>query len=185
MKDWKWMALACAGSVGAAKLGYTADNLRSTDYDMYHHGSFYHANELSLDQFGAGFIGENRISHWSADRLSHNSRLGAGAGLNYFFTRNIGIGGDAFSINTEHSFVDTATANVIARFPIKETSVAPYIFGGAGYQFENREQWLGNGGLGVEFRVSEHLGFFLDARYVLPDKSPNYGMGRAGLRFAF
>jgi hypothetical protein len=38
----------------------------------------------------------------------------------------------------------------------------------------------------VEFRFTPHFGLFVDARYVLGDKTAsNYGVGRAGLRFAF
>ena len=35
------------------------------------------------------------------------------------------------------------------------------------------------------FRFTPNIGAFLDARYVFTDGTKNYGLGRAGLRFAF
>jgi len=151
----------------------------------YEHTGLYRAGEFSLDAFGTGSVMEPTIARWSADRLQDESRLGAGLGLNYFFTRNVGIGADAYSEDTRHTFVESSSANLIVRFPIGESLFAPYIFGGAGYRFEDTEQWFGNGGAGIEFRFTHHIGMFVDARYILADKTRNYGVGRAGLRIVF
>ena len=75
----------------------------------------YRANELSLDGFGTASIGKYTLNHISNARVRHNTRLGAGAGINYFITRNIGIGGEAYSENTTGVFVDSASANLTIR----------------------------------------------------------------------
>ncbi len=37
----------------------------------------------------------------------------------------------------------------------------------------------------MEYRFSPKVGVFLDARAVVPNETKYYGVGRAGLRFAF
>jgi hypothetical protein len=37
----------------------------------------------------------------------------------------------------------------------------------------------------MEFRFTPNIGLFADARYVLPDRTKYYGVGRAGLRLSF
>ena len=147
--------------------------------------ALYHANELSVDLFGSGSVGQQTIDHLSGDRLDHNGRLGAGAGLNYFFTRHFGIGGDAYTENTAHNFVDSVSGNLIGRLPLGHSGIAPYIFGGGGYQFDQVAQKFAQAGAGVEFRLTNHAGFFVDARYVFADRTDNYGVGRAGVRLSF
>jgi hypothetical protein len=187
MKKWQQhMAAAILGSFGAvycanAQDSTTTTNQQNTTPDY----PFYRAQELSIDLFGSGTLNEQTIDHLSGNGVEHNGRLGLGAGANYFFTRYIGVGGDFYTENTTHIFVDSASGNLIGRLPIGDTGIAPYIFGGAGHEFYQVEQTFGQAGAGVEFRFAEHIGFFVDARYVFADKTDNYGVGRAGLRFSF
>jgi hypothetical protein len=112
-------------------------------------------------------------------------RWGGGAGVNYFFTKDLGIGGD-FDVTSKASpIVDTTTGNLIFRIPLEKLHLAPYIFGGAGYQFQRIDQFVGGGGVGVEFRLCDHIGVFCDGRYLAAKKSQGYGMGRLGLRVSF
>jgi hypothetical protein len=69
--------------------------------------------------------------------------------------------------------------------PFETLRVAPYIFGGGGMQFEHETGWAMDAGAGVDFRVTHRFGIFADARYVWADKNPDYGLIRAGFRFAF
>src|SRR3954468_7273715 len=94
----------------------------------------YRANEGSLDLFGAASIGQTTINHLSGDRISNDARLGAGAGLNYFFSRNIGIGAEAYTEDTRHNFIDNVSGSLIARFPLGQSGAAPYVFVGGGRQ---------------------------------------------------
>lgn len=146
---------------------------------------FYRAHEFSLDLFGSGSIGQQTINNLSGDRISRDVRLGAGAGVNYFFTRHFGLGGEAYTENTGHSFVDSASLNLVGRLPIGDSGLAPYLFVGGGYQFDDIEQRLLNTGAGLEVRFHRNWGIFVDARYVITDETKNYGVGRAGVRFSF
>ena len=148
-------------------------------------GRIYRANELSVDAFGTGSLGAYTINHVSNARVRHNIRFGAGAGINYFFTRNLGIGGDVYSENTTGAFIDSASGNLILRIPLGESGLAPYVFGGGGYQFDLTKAPFVQAGAGLEFRFTPNVGLFVDARGVVPDKAKYYGVGRLGLRFAF
>jgi len=158
----------------------------SAEHGMkYDQSELYRANEVSLDLFGTASIGKYTIDHLSGSRIRHNSTLGAGVGMSYFFTRTIGIAGEAYSENTKHALVDNASSSVVFRFPLGESGFAPYIFGGGGYQFDSAKAWFAQGGAGLEYRFSPQIGMFLDGRMVLPDKTKYYGVARLGMRFAF
>jgi hypothetical protein len=148
-----------------------------------HYGHLYHAQEVSVDMYGVGLLHESDFNN--GDRARHNLRYGGGAGINLFFTRFIGIGADADSITFHHSFVDTATGNLIFRIPIPGTGLAPYIFGGAGFQFQGIDQIIGGGGAGLEWRIVPHFSIFVDARYMAAVKTDDFGIGRAGVRLSF
>jgi len=145
----------------------------------------YRSKELSLDVFGSASLGAYTIENPSGERVEENTRLGAGLGLNYFFTRNIGIGADAYSEDTDGSFIDSASASLLLRFPLGKSGFAPYAFGGGGRQFDFVEAWFAQAGAGMEYRFTRNIGAFVDARWVLPDETKYYGVGRLGLRFAF
>lgn len=169
----------------AAKSALAA-GMDSNDHGMkYDRGDYYRASELSVDAFGSGSIGKYTIDNLSGDRIRHNTRLGVGAGLSYFFTRNIGVGGEAYSENTTGTFVDSASANLILRLPLGQSGFAPYAYGGGGRQFDNAKSWFAQLGAGMEYRFTPNIGVFVDARWVLPDEEKYYGVGRLGLRFAF
>jgi hypothetical protein len=142
----------------------------------------YHPNEFSIDGSFVGVLHEYDFNSNGLHRK--NYRFGGDVGANYFFTQYIGIGGDAYAL-AQHSpsFVDTATGNLIVRFPLGP--FAPYIFGGAGYQFERIDQIVGGGGVGLEIRLVPHFGIFADARYLAAVKTADYGLGRAGVRLSF
>lgn len=145
----------------------------------------YRASEMSMDVFATGSIGKYTIDHISNNRIKHNGQGGFGLGLNYFFTKNLGIGGDAYSENTDGRFVDSASVSMILRLPIGEGGLAPYGFAGVGHQFELDELSFLQAGAGLEYRCTPKAGLFVDARMVWPDKTQYYGVARIGIRFAF
>jgi len=187
MKKWQQCITAVVfGTFGAICCANAQDSTTATNQpNITANYPLYRAQELSIDLFGSGSVGQQTIDHITGNKIEHNGRLGAGAGLNYFFCRYIGIGGDAYTESTAHNFIDSASGNLIGRLPIGDTGIAPYIFGGAGHQFDQVEQTFGQAGGGVEFRFTHNFGFFVDARYVFADKTDNYGVGRAGLRLSF
>ena len=145
----------------------------------------YRCCELSLDGFGSASLGESTLEHLSGSRVRHNTRLGAGLGINYFFTRYLGVGVEGYAENTDGVFIDSASANLILRLPIGDSGLAPYIFGGGGHQFGMTKQWFGQAGAGLEYRFTPHIGLFVDARGVVPNETKVYGVGRLGMTFAF
>jgi len=146
---------------------------------------YYRPCELSLDGFGTASLGESTIDHATGYGVRHNTRLGAGVGLNYFFTRYLGLGAEADSENTDGVFLDSASGNLMLRLPLGNSGVAPYIFGGGGHQFGQTKQWFGQAGAGLECRFTPHVGIFIDARGVAPVETKGYGVARLGFRFAF
>jgi hypothetical protein len=169
----------------AAKSALGAGNVSDNQGLQYDQGDYYRANELSADVFGTASIGEYTINHLSASRIRHNTQLGAGLGLSYFITRNIGIGADIYSENTTGALVDSLSANLILRLPLGQSGFSPYAFGGGGHQFDLAEKWFGQIGAGMEYRFTRNVGIFLDARWVLPEEVKYYGVARLGVRFAF
>jgi hypothetical protein len=145
----------------------------------------YQCHELSLDGFATGSEGSYTIDHISSQRVRQNTKGGAGVGLNYFFTRYVGIGADAYSENTTGTFIDNASGNLILRLPLGGSGFAPYAFGGGGQQFDAAKLTFGQAGAGIEYRFCHNIGVFVDARCVWPDEAKYFGVGRAGLRFAF
>jgi hypothetical protein len=171
--------------VGGTILLLAATSAWADDNVSNRPGDYYRSSELSVDGFGSGSLGEYTLDHLSNSRVRHNIRFGAGAGANYFLTRNVGIGADAYSENITGTFVDSASASLILRLPLGESGFAPYIFGGGGHRFDMSRVWFGQAGGGMEYRFTPHTGIFIDARGVLPNETKYYGVARVGMRFAF
>jgi hypothetical protein len=169
----------------AAKSALGQDNMTNNPAPHYDQGEYYRASELSMDVFGTASIGKYTINHLSNSRIRQNTKLGAGLGLNYFITRNIGIGAEAYSENTTGVFVDSASANLILRLPLGQSGFAPYVFGGGGHQFDMVKLWFGQAGVGMEYRFCPHIGIFIDARGVVPNETKYYGVARLGMNVAF
>ena len=135
-------------------------------------------------------------------------------GVNYFFTRNFGVGleGSALRATGKNSNNDVSGdfgLNLIGRLPIANTGWAAYEFAGIGgfvpgsgnnifnttingfsrtIRGNNNDDILfqGHVGLGVEYRFTRNIGAFADGRYTFVEKGSNdYGLIRTGVRFAF
>jgi hypothetical protein len=169
----------------AIKSALGQDDMTNNPSSHYDQGDYYRSSELSMDAFGTASIGKYTINHLSNARIRQNTKLGAGVGLSYFITRNIGIGAEAYSENTTGVFVDSASANLILRLPLGQSGFAPYVFGGGGHQFDRVKVWFGQAGAGMEYRFCPHVGVFVDARGVVPNETKYYGVARLGLRVAF
>jgi hypothetical protein len=145
----------------------------------------YRTQETSLDIFTTGTINQETIDDLTGLRYDEDVEFGIGVGLNHFFTRNIGIGVEAYSEDTEKHFLDQASASLIVRFPLGESCFAPYFYGGGGRQFDPIELSFAQVGAGVELRFTPKVGVFLDARYVFTDGADDHALARLGLRLAF
>jgi hypothetical protein len=156
----------------------TATTVLSKDTDPFP------AKETSLDLFASYLAPEHGIG----DVFKTNIRggtMGGGMGVNYFFSRTTGLGTDINIGANGGSFVDSTSVNLIQRFPIGTSGMAPYVIGGGGRSYDPTE-WIGQVGLGVELRSEGKSGIFVDGRYVWGEKGgTDKLMLRAGLRLKF
>jgi hypothetical protein len=167
-------------------------------------------NELQLDVFGLG-----DFYRGGAD-ISGRPAWGGGLGLNYFFSRYVGIGleQDVYGRNSkgnrsvggnDFGYTRWATiGNLFLRYPICSWNLAPYIMLGGGANYGNvgggyvnapasrpnrlAGQGFGHVGGGLEYRFTENIGVFSDARYLfsgVTGLNNNQLLWRYGLRFAF
>jgi hypothetical protein len=154
------------------------DGIRTNQNFRYEHEeeatNYYRANEISADVFGTAAIGSYTVDHLNQQTIRsvrQNTSFGIGAGVNYFVTRRIGIGAEAYSRNLTGIFVESASANLTFRLPLGQSGFAPYIMGGGGHQFDEGKYWFGQSGGGLENRFCKNIGFFVDARVVWPNET--------------
>lgn len=146
----------------------------------------YTANELSLDLGGSYTAGQRGIEHlFETSIKGRRGRWGGDVGLNYFFTRELGVGVDINMPDDRGNLIDAISANFIARFPLGKSGVAPYVFGGGGRTTDQIWEWMGQAGLGVEFRLNHTVGIYTDARYQWPETASDSLLFRAGVRLNF
>lgn len=149
----------------------------------------YNAQELSLDLFGSYKNPEGEF-HDLFNTGSDHGFWGGGAGVNYFFTSNLGIGTD-FNASDKPSgaggAIDYWVGNLYLRFPLGNSGLAPYIYGGGGRGISPIWQWVYGGGVGLEYRFNPNIGIFSDGRFLWSHESTslNQMVIRAGLRLVF
>lgn len=139
----------------------------------------FRANEIQVDAFAAGGWYNQGRPGW-----------GGGLGVNYFFTKFIGLGveQDVLGHQGENSVRWATVGNLYLRYPICSWNLAPYamVGGGASYGEGLKGHGFGHVGGGLEYRVTDNIGLFSDARWIYSSEEPKSGvLGRAGLRFAF
>lgn len=147
----------------------------------------FHSQELSFDLFGSYIAPEGKFSDLFETNIRHGV-WGAGAGLNYFFTRELGIGTDfAMSdYDNNHWKVNHWLGDIYFRLPIGDV-VAPYLVASGGRGITPSWQWVYGGGVGLEVKFSPQLGVFSDARFLFSHEETalNTIAFRAGLRVSF
>lgn len=137
--------------------------------------------EFQIDAYGQGAFYDTGRPGW-----------GGGLGLTYYFSRYIGIGVEQglFGRNDRGSSSYTewnTLGNLFLRYPICSWNLAPYaMVGGGGFYGTGQGRGAGVVGGGLEYRFTDNIGTFWDARYVYSGESPNSAvLSRVGLRFAF
>jgi hypothetical protein len=137
----------------------------------------YRDNEFQIDAFGAGGFYRNGNPLW-----------GGGLGLNYFFLRYIGLGYEQLVGGNNDGAEWGSFGNLFLRYPFC-WGLSPYAMVGIGKVYSENQRGLGGGtvGGGLEWRFTENIGLFGDARWFYsPDLSNGGGViARTGLRFAF
>ena len=166
----KNLLVAVLSATGLTASNVRADQLQDNGVDKFP------PHELSLDLFG---------TYATRDRFGNpEHRGGGGLGLNYFFTRYVGLGADTYIEEWRAPY--RVNGSVIFRYPFP-IGLAPYGFGGGGREFKYAPQWTFHGGAGLEFRFNRHTGIFGDVRRVFAyaDKGEDYTLARAGMRLNF
>ena len=159
MKEKKLILSTIAAFVALGTSGHAADD------------DLFRANEFSLSLFGS------YVDKDDAD-------IAPGAGVNYFFTKHIGIGASTHWENYEGTFIDNMSGEAYFRFPLDRINLAPYGLVGFGYSFETEESFGMFGG-GAEFRFNEKWGVFGDLRWQMNDDTDDAIGVRLGMRLVF
>ena len=130
---------------------------------------------LSADVFGGAYLPE-----------FGDEALGGGVGINYFFSRNVGIDLNygLYATDKEHHQFD---ANLILRAPIDSLCIAPYVLVGGGLATNSvtRGNYQVGGGLDVRIPSASCLGIFAEGAYHFSEEEPDYTTVRLGLRIPF
>jgi hypothetical protein len=148
----------------------------------------YASQEVSLDLFASYINPEGRFGDLFETSIRRGF-WGGGVGLNYFLTDLVGLGAD-FNISSKPddlNLVDQVLGDVIFRFPIGNTGLAPYAIGSGGRAMSPRYDWVYGGGVGVELRFNPTTGIFSDARFLWSDRTTadDRLLIRAGVRVTF
>lgn len=152
--------------------------------------------EWQLDLFGA-----YAFSSSSQDNLFGDHAWGGGLGVNYFFSRYVGLGLEGTLLDPRHGrdVMGQAGLNLFVRFPNDSTCLAPYVFIGGGAVFNAEDidaddfdrnnddaLWEGHAGIGLEYRFNPRFGVFADGRFTVVEKNDNnFTTIRTGFRLSF
>ncbi len=171
-------SVAVAGSALAGST-YVSSGKETKEYKKYEAPfTCFGDQELQLDLFG---------SFTNTEPGGYGDGFGGGLGVNYFFVRNVGIGVDGNVFDGDQNGVWNTTSSLIVRFPIDEACLAPYLFGGGGYQVDGEGKGTIHAGGGLEYRVVPNkIGLFAEGRYTWAVNSTNdSSQARAGVRIVF
>jgi hypothetical protein len=158
-----------------AKVGLVATVATLILFSVHAESEYFPSRTWSIDAFG--FYG-SRDKDGGSD-----GEWGPGVGVNYFFNDNWGAGADTYAQAFNVPYL--LNANVIFRYPLRDTKFAPYGYAGFGRQWDHGSQWLADFGAGVEYSIQKQTSAFADIRGVFPDKTRDYAVLRFGLRFNF
>ena len=112
--------------------------------------------------------------------------LGGTVGLNYFFSRNVGIS-TSYSLLATPSEHHEFDGNLILRAPIDSLCIAPYALVGGGYSTNGTSggNYDVGGGLDIRFSPTSCLGVFAEGAYHFAASGTDYTTVRLGLRIPF
>jgi len=135
--------------------------------------------ELQIDLFG---------SFTNTEGGGYSDGLGGGVGVNYFFTRYLGVGVDGNIFDGGANGVWQTNGRLIARYPLElgGMCLAPYVFATGGVQFDGTTTGTYGAGGGLEFRVvPEKFGVFAEGKYQWSASSNDSAQARVGVRLVF
>jgi hypothetical protein len=193
----KTLGITLIVSSGLIASGFAGTPIVSKEYKAPEPIVCFSEHEWQVDLFGQYSVGEG--PHQAGIFRDHG--WGGGIGINYFFTRNIGLGVDAAWLaakeapyvagDTERTALHNFSGSLICRFPIDHLCLAPYLYAGGGYHVDGEDWASAHGGVGVEYRIQpQKLGLFMDGRWTyLGDRfghgDLNFFSTRLGVRIVF
>jgi len=158
---------------------------------------FYRAGEIQLGLSALLGVRQSPANNLGRAGLARRSpwnkttAWGVDAEMNYFITRNFGIGVEQEYFNVGGRPLWNSAFNMYLRAPLHQGSRwAPYLFTGVGVIYTGGQgRFEAHGGGGLEYRFTQKLGTFVDGRYEWVngrrDVIPQFGSFRWGMRFVF
>lgn len=133
------------------------------------------APDTTLDLFGT----------WAdRDRFgADDESFGGGVGFSMYFMRFLGFSGDSYI--EERKLPYRANLSLVARFPLGQSGLAPYGFGGGGRQWKYVPQWTMHAGGGLQLKLNPYTALFGDWRRVFPEDTDDHHLVRFGLNLGF
>ncbi|HYR57191.1 MAG TPA: hypothetical protein VEO95_01120 [Chthoniobacteraceae bacterium] len=177
MKKIAYSLVACLAVAGSALAGHEVKETK--EYKQPEGVPCFKDTELQLDVFG---------TYNDTSAGGHTDGFGGGLAINYFFMRYVGIGVDGNVFDGGHDGTWNFSGRLILRYPIElgGLCLAPYIFGGGGYETDGINSGTEVAGGGLEFRIiPEKLGIFAEGSYTWVNASDDNRQARIGVRFVF
>jgi hypothetical protein len=204
----KKLTLSLCAIAALSSAAFAGTEMRSSGKEVQQQAvaqtSCFNDREWNVDVYGLyGFTGNS----WTQDRYLQADHIwGGGVDVNYFFMRYLGAGIDGWAAGAHGDVFGEVAGNLIMRYPIPNSCFAPYAYLGGGVIFNgsnveqgvrngrnvgtvadrSNSEGLGKGGVGIEYRFTPRIGIMNDFSWnVVNGPNNNFGMVRAGLRFAF
>jgi len=117
----------------------------------------------------------------SADRGVLENGFGAGFSFIQYYNQYVGTELSATWYDN-HAVIHSFAASLILRYPLSGLCLAPYAIAGVGYHVNSVEQSTQHIGGGIDYRMSDCTGLFVEGRFVAADESEDYTEVRAGIR---
>jgi hypothetical protein len=192
-------ALTTGTMLATSYAGPPESTYQQQQHTAYQTGDeWFRDREWNFDLFGIyAFTGH------SADRFLGDHAWGGGLDANYMFSRYLGVGVEGYGLAADDA-VGQASGNLIFRYPVPGTRIAPYAYVGGGVLFSgsgaddlvdrrfNRfrrhrdAEGMGQFGAGIEVRFTPNFGLINDFSWNVVNGDKNdFGMVRSGVRFAF
>jgi hypothetical protein len=156
----KKIALPLIACLGLASSAFAGHEVKETKEYKAPVEPCFKDQELQLDVFASWLDCRRNVTNGSKDGF------GGGLGVNYFFTRYLGVGADG-NISAASNGLWTFSGSLIARLPIETGGIclAPYILGGGGFQTDGVNAGTWHAGGGLEWRATHNLGIYGEGRY--------------------
>lgn len=171
-------ALALASSAAAGPLVA----LPVTPQTLITPSALFRDQEWFFDGYGS-YLNHREVD-CSCD--SKHDGWGGGFAVGHYFAYYVGA-----RLDVNFSSVDDAQTtlggDILLRFPIAETHLAPYAFVGGGVQFNDSSYGFFRVGGGLEWRFTPHFGIFAEGSYawLADDNDSTDVMAKVGLRYSF